>query len=145
MLSAHTVARYLLAQQSEECGDTISNLKLQKLVYYAQGLHLAMYDKPLFPEQIKAWMHGPVVPSLYHEYNQFGANSIPIPTDVDFSKYSNIVKEFLNEVYKVMGQYSAWKLRNTTHEEPPWKNAKPNGVITHASMRTFFKTMIKAR
>jgi uncharacterized phage-associated protein len=50
MLNCDEVAKYFLAQADEDAGDLISNLKLQKLVYYAQGFHLALYDIPLFPE-----------------------------------------------------------------------------------------------
>lgn len=62
MLNCFDVAKYFLAQQDETAGDLISNLKLQKLIYYAQGFHLAISDRPLFPEPIKAWIHGPAVP-----------------------------------------------------------------------------------
>ncbi len=61
MLSCDDAAKYFLAQTSEDAGDLISNLKLQKLLYYAQGFHLALYDEPLFPEAIEAWTHGPVL------------------------------------------------------------------------------------
>ena len=64
-------AKYFLAQASEDAGDLISNLKLQKLVYYAQGFHLALYDEPLFLEAIEAWTHGPVVPDLYRHYKKY--------------------------------------------------------------------------
>ena len=50
-------------------GDDVTNLKVQKLVYYAQGFYLALNGKPLFNNDIKAWAHGPVVPELYQEYN----------------------------------------------------------------------------
>ncbi len=48
-----------------EAGDVITQLKLQKLMYIAQGIHLALYDAPLFKEEIEAWQHGPVVRELY--------------------------------------------------------------------------------
>ena len=83
MASAHDVAKYFLSLIDEDAGDTISNLKLQKLVYYAQGFHLALFDRPLFNEEVKAWMHGPVVPDLYHEYKIYGSNAIPMPDDFD--------------------------------------------------------------
>ena len=54
-LSCYDVAQYFLAQMDEDAGDLISNLKLQKLVYYAQGFALALYGRPLFPERIEAW------------------------------------------------------------------------------------------
>lgn len=142
-LSCFDVANYFLAQQSEDAGDLISNLKLQKLVYYAQGCHLALFDAPLFQEPIEAWMHGPVVPELYRLYKQCGAGPIPTPKGVDFSGLDEETQELLDEVYSVYGQFSAWKLREMTHGEQPWKEAAPDqAVITQASMQKFFKTLV---
>ncbi|MDQ2798684.1 MAG: DUF4065 domain-containing protein, partial [Armatimonadota bacterium] len=98
-LSCFDVAKYFLAQASEDAGDLISNLKLQKLVYYAQGCHLGLYDAPLFPETIKAWVHGPVVPDLYHAYKQYGSGPIPAPDDLDFAIFAPQTRELLDEVY----------------------------------------------
>ena len=143
MLTCHDVAKYFLAQADEEVGDLISNLKLQKLAYYAQGFHLALYGEPLFQEAIEAWPHGPVVPELYHAYKKYKSGAIPSPTDVDFSKYNENTKEFLNEIYSVFGQFSAWKLRNMTHEEPPWVEASKNSdIISHDSLQKYFSTQI---
>ena len=141
-IHAIDVAKYFLAQVSEECGDTISNLKLQKLIYYAQGFHLALYNTPLFPEQIRAWQHGPVIPSLYRYYSKYDAGSIPKPNDVDFSIYNEPTKKLLDEIYKVYGQFSAWKLRNMTHEEPPWRDTPINGIITRQAMKGYFKQLV---
>jgi uncharacterized phage-associated protein len=66
-MKAQDVAEYFLTLVDDEAGDSLSNLKLQKLVYYAQGFHLALTEKPLFDEAIEAWEHGPVVPGLYHK------------------------------------------------------------------------------
>lgn len=67
---------------------------------------------------------------------------IPVPENVDFSKFSSEDIELLDEVYDVYGQFSAWKLRNMTHEEDPWKNAMIDDVITHESMKRFFKSRL---
>lgn len=142
MLTCYDVAEYFLTLIDEEVGDLMSNLKLQKLVYYAQGLHLALYDKPLFKENLEAWQYGPVVPELYHFYKDFGSGAIPVPQTVNFDKYNNEIKAFLNEVYAVYGQFSAFKLSQMTHEEPPWKETSLNQVISHESMKTFFQTRI---
>jgi uncharacterized phage-associated protein len=143
MLNCFDVAKYFLAQQDETAGDLISNLKLQKLVYYAQGFHLAISDRPLFPEPIKAWIHGPAVPELYEFYKEYGANAIPCPTDIDWNKYDEETRSLLDEVYSVLGQFSAWKLRNMTQEESPWKEAsKTAGEITHQSLKEYFKTQL---
>ena len=63
-------------------GDNITNLKLQKLLYYQQGYHLAVFDTPLFNEAVEAWIYGPVVPVAYDYFQQFGATSLPVNDDV---------------------------------------------------------------
>jgi uncharacterized phage-associated protein len=141
-LSALDVAKYFLALIDEDSGDSITNLKLQKLVYYAQGFSLAILSKPLFSDTIQAWEHGPVIPSVYDKYKKHGARNIPKPKRVDFSIYSDQTKDLLNEVYEAYGQFSAWRLRELTHKEPPWKNAYPNGVITQKALKKFFKKLI---
>ncbi|WP_300674676.1 type II toxin-antitoxin system antitoxin SocA domain-containing protein [Desulfoluna sp.] len=144
MLTCHDVADYFLSLTDEEAGDLISNLKLQKLVYYAQGYHLALFDRPLFNEPINAWTHGPVVPVLYHRFKEYGAGAIPTPESLDLTKIPTDVRELLDEVYDVLGQFSAWKLRNMTHEELPWLEAKdkPGNLIAQDSMREYFKTQL---
>lgn len=82
-MRAIDVARYFLALADEEAGDLVSNLKLQKLLYYAQGFHLAMTGRPLFDEPIQAWMHGPVVPAVYHAFKVYGSGPIPVAEAVD--------------------------------------------------------------
>lgn len=136
MLNCYDVANYFLAQQDESAGDLISNLKLQKLVYYAQGFHLALYDRPLFPEAIAAWTHGPVVPELYEYYQKSGNGAIPCPTEIDFTRYDEETRSLLDEVYSVFGQFSAWKLRNLTQAEYPWQAASSTrSPIAHRSIK----------
>ena len=145
MLTSKEVAEYFLAQTDEEAGDLISNMKVQKLVYYAQGFHLALCGTPLFDEEIEAWMHGPVVPGLYQEYKKYGNGSIPLPDSLDFEKFSPQVREILDDVYNVYGQYSAWKLRQMTHEEDPWKNNYKGNryiVIPKPALAEFFKSRL---
>jgi len=145
MNTCFEVAQYFLKRQDPDAGDLMSNLKLQKLVYYAQGFHLAMKDSPLFVEPIEAWEHGPVCVPLYHKYKEYGSGAIPIPFDADaYSMFNDATHEVLNEVYNYYGQFSAWKLRNLTHEDTPWVNAYRNerSEITHEDMRIYFKTQL---
>jgi len=143
MPNCHSVADYFLAQQDTESGDTISNLKLQKLVYYAQGFHLAIFNKPLFNEPIEAWMHGPVVPELYQKFKTYGSGAIPPVLSFDLTSFEPDTISFLDEVYSVFNQYSGWSLRNMTHEESPWKEHEADaGVISIESMTAYFKTRI---
>ncbi|EOV0884366.1 Panacea domain-containing protein [Pseudomonas aeruginosa] len=147
MPSSIDVAKFFLAQSNEEAGDLVSNLKLQKLVYYAQGFHLAVYDEPLFTDSIEAWTHGPVVPNVYHHYKQFGSGSIPAPIDFNLEAFSPEQVELLNEVQQIYGQYSAWRLREMTHEEAPWRNNYQARAMSREipadDMRQFFKTLVK--
>jgi uncharacterized phage-associated protein len=142
MPSALDVAHYFVTQVDEESGDSISNLKLQKLLYYAQGFHLAAYGEPLFPERIKAWVHGPVVPEVYHQLKQYASGPVVIAGEVDRSQFAQKSLELLDEVYSVYGQYSAAALRNMSHEEPPWTQTPQGETISHGLMTEFFKTRL---
>ena len=142
MLSASQVAEYLLGLSRPDVGDTISNLKLQKLLYYCQGLHLAMYEKPFFNEKIYAWNYGPVIPEVYSAYKTFGAKGIDVPDEVDTSVFTNDQKELMNEVFTLFGQFSALKLMEMTHEETPWKITQQNDEIDHLKLTDYFKTLL---
>ena len=141
--TAAQVAKWVLAHNriatDEEGAEYISNLKLQKLLYYAQGVFLAVTDKPLFDDDIVAWLQGPVVESVYHQYKANGAQGIPFDEDFDFSEFTPEENELLTEVYDVFGQYSALKLRNMTHEETPWKETKQNDIISLQIIKDYFK------
>jgi uncharacterized phage-associated protein len=152
MLTCQQVADYLLYLDNfklddEPVGD-ISNLKLQKLVYYCQGFSLALHNVPMFQEDIEAWPHGPVVRSLYEANKQYGADVIPCPNSFDAAIYSLAQKTVIEEVYKVYSQFSPWKLRELTHTEPPWLFTSNNGktfftVITHDTLKNYFVTQLE--
>ena len=81
MYKASEIAKWFIARNKAdyEMGYTdelITNLKLQKLLYYAQGCVMALTDEPLFDEDIQAWEHGPVVPEIYHKYKSYGKSGI---------------------------------------------------------------------
>lgn len=137
---------YLCCSNDEQSGDLISNLKIQKLVYYAQGIHLAATGKALFGDKIVAWEHGPVVETLYHKYKHYGNGAIEPTKGYDIPEFDESTRQLLDEVYCVLGQYSAWKLREMTHSESPWANAykkSPGSVITHKDMAEYFKPFVK--
>jgi uncharacterized phage-associated protein len=145
VVSAANVAKYFLILQDEEDGDTISNLKLQKLLYYAQGYYLALFDQPLFPDRMEAWQHGPVVPSVYHEYKIYGAQALPRPVDWDLAEvFRDTTRDFLDEIYRLFGQFSAWKLRKMTHDEAPWVDAigRADSTITIEALKAYFETQV---
>ena len=141
--TASEVAKWFLnhnAYEQKLNGDIeyISDLKLQKLLYYAYGCYLALFNKRLFREPILAWQHGPVVESVYHEYKKFGAQGIDTfePVTESFTTEEDSVLEW---VYETFGQYTAWALRNMTHEETPWKETPQSKVISDALIKEYFK------
>lgn len=137
------VANKILAYgASAASGELVSNLKLQKLLYYVQGFHLAAFGEPLFEEEIEAWMYGPVVPSVYDHYQEYGNKGIE-PED-KVLELSPKEEALFAEVLRVYGDYSAIGLMNLTHNESPWKST-PEGrgnVIDKEKLRSFFKTRI---
>jgi uncharacterized phage-associated protein len=63
MIDSLNVARYFIVRAYEDGIEAeMTNMKVQKLLYYSQSLHLALYDEPLFEEEIQAWRYGPVCP-----------------------------------------------------------------------------------
>lgn len=117
MESIYDVARYFLSKEP------MSHKKLQKMCYYAQAWYLANYKERLVPNRFEAWVHGPVSPDLYFRYRDWGWENIPLYRDeVDFEDEG--VSSFLDEVYKVYGDYNADELEKITHKEMPWRNAR---------------------
>jgi len=128
-------------QMNFEDSEYITNLKLQKLLYYAQGYFLAKEDTSLFEEDILAWEHGPVVRKIYDKYKNNGSNGIKYDNDFK-AEIDSETERILEEVYNDYGQYTAWKLRNMTHEEEPWKNTLRNEVISKDKIKDYFKKKV---
>jgi uncharacterized phage-associated protein len=119
MLPANDVAAVILAR----FGSWVDAMRLQKLLYYVQAWHLAVTDKPLFPEQIKAWKDGPVVPQVWHARRErrtrlaTGQNIDEIDLDVTTSNLIDLV-------LRGYGSMSGEELSALTHVEQPWKTAR---------------------
>ncbi len=141
MLRAEDVARYFLANQDVEHGGSISNLKVQKLCYYAQGISLALLGKPLFLDEIVHWDLGPVVRTVYRRYQSHQGAGIPAPEDLDLTLYDGETQGLLDKVHRVYGQASAWELSEKTHEEPPWINTPDGAAITHQKIKVYFQSL----
>lgn len=151
------VARYII----NYCNDSeyiISNLKLQKILYFVQAKFLTEMTYPCFSEEIEAWNFGPVVPQIYSEYKKFGSGNIPkIMTYYKYSEDDYFSAEKCKYTPDVIGQddqpliesmvdscnnYSASQLVSITHKQAPWIKAfSPymNNVITKESIKSFFE------
>ena len=82
MANVFDVADFFIDIANKNTDDTLTNLKLNKLLYYAQGEYLARTGKPLFDDEIQAWDYGPVVPVIYYKYKRNNANEITPITDI---------------------------------------------------------------
>ncbi len=139
------IANHLLKMSEQGDGEELmTNMKLQKMLYYQQGFHLAYFNTPLFDDNIEAWMYGPVIPSVYQHYCDNGKYGIQ-PTDDTFEFENTTEESLFNEVFKVYGKYSATGLMELSHTEDPWLQT-PTGVgnvISKDIIRHFFKTRLK--
>lgn len=110
-----------------EVYEDLTHLKLQKLLYYAQGISLSKNNHTLFWDKIEAWEHGPVVKSVFNQFSSKGRNAITLedsPKDVSIIRKIEAdeeAREVLNMTYDNFAIYTAWQLRNMTHEVgTPW-------------------------
>lgn len=136
--AAIKIAEYIVTQACEK-GDPVSNLKLQKLLYYVQGEALKTHGEPAFDESIEAWNYGPVVPEVYEKFRIFGAG--PIFRKYETSSIIGETKDVIDRVIATYGGYSAWELVQETHKDgTPWSEAVKNGKIKISirSMQEFF-------
>ena len=142
MQTADNVAKWFLSRNKVRSMGTdtefLTNLKLQKLLYYAQGMHLGYYGKKLFDEPILAWSYGPVVKSVYEQYKQNGDDGIKefeFPVE-NFTDEEEDTLQFTDDAF---GQFSAWKLVEMTHNETPWKNTARGDAIVVDTIKDYFK------
>lgn len=143
------IAKWFVGNIDRDAGDSITPLKLQKLVYYAQAWSLALLSRPLFDEDFQAWAHGPVVESVYQEYRKCGWNAIPPSGEqVELDEETTSHVQSILDVY---GDYSAKHLEAMTHCEKPWieargalaPEARSTNVIRKDRMADFYKSLFE--
>lgn len=137
MLNAQDVVDFFLSSVDHEDGERITHLKLQKLLYYAQGYSLAILDRPIFKEPIENWRHGPVVSDTYYRYKNYGSGLLPV-SHIEVEKYDEEELYILNRVRIEKGQYSAWRLAQMTHQEYPWLSTNLGETISIDILREYF-------
>lgn len=128
MYTSQQIADWILSKINTYSGDTISPLKLQKLLYYCQVWHYTIFDDILFNERIEAWTHGPVVPSQYKRFSYIRLydNIQIINLDIDVPTLSSKIEELLNEVMNIYGEHSADYLEKLVQREMPYKKTREN-------------------
>ena len=138
MVSVFDVAAYILKRQG-----LMSTWKLQKLCYYAQVWSIAWTEKPLFEEEFEAWSNGPVCRELFNKHK--GMYMIDKIEGNPNALTSN-EKEIVDTVLHDYGNMEPYELRELSHSETPWKNARNglevgvpcNTVITKTAMGEYY-------
>lgn len=141
MYSALSVARYIIARCNLKW-QTISNLKLQKILYFVQAEFLVSQNQPCFCERIEAWDFGPVVPEVYRYYKVYGSASIPSVDNENYCPFNTADKNLADGIIDTCAKYSASTLVEITHRQSPWLTAyhrHGSAVISNESIQSFFQ------
>lgn len=139
MYSAKVIARWFLQKSDTEKDNSyITNMKLQKLLYYAQGAFLSLKGTPLFKEKVQAWQYGPVVPEVYNQYKSYSSNEIDRYAPLESGEIEQADELLLNCIYGLYGGYTAIELSQQTHRETPWKQTKQFSEIDNELIKDFF-------
>ena len=116
--SALNIAKYVVTFCFKR-GNPISNLQLQKILYYIQGYSLALRDEEAFDEEIVAWQYGPVIKAVYDFFSIYAAmpieNSFRI--EIEDQEFEKMIRVIALDKMNI----PVWKLVEQTHNEAPWK------------------------
>lgn len=142
--SALTIAGYVV-NRSNDIGYAISNLKLQKLLYFIQAEFLMRTGHVCFNDEIQAWDFGPVVPGVYEAYRIYGGANIPKGSS--FAADEKILPEdrkIIDTVVKDFAPYSAATLVEITHQQDPWRDAYSrdnHNLITTQAISNYYNSI----
>lgn len=149
--TVNRVAERIIALHRKMYEESPTNMKLQKLCYYAQGYFLAeRKGTPLFSEDFQAWALGPVCRELYDSYKSY--RYLPINVDINESPLDSDLEEHIEAIVASYGRYDAAALSTMTHKEEPWVSARgttPEGgncetVISKKVMQQYFSKVLQS-
>lgn len=139
MHTALDIARYII-NKCIELGRPVSNLQLQKILYYVQGEYMKSNNGiALFKDEIEAWQYGPVISNVYYEYNCYSSSNIR--EEQTFPCLNLNEQEIINPIIIEKSKLSAWTLVRKTHSEDPWINAynrRDGSIISKDELRKWF-------
>jgi uncharacterized phage-associated protein len=144
--AAFDVAKWFINRVDREAGDSITHLKVQKLLYFAEAWHQVSHGKELFNEQIEAWAHGPVVREVYTRLADFGWQALDSiePPPPDFPQETVETLELVVDLYD---QFTAKQLEELTHLDKPWLDARGDlapearctNIISKSAIKAYFE------
>lgn len=139
---ATKLARWFINRVDRDAGEGITHLKLHKLLYYAQSWSLANFNKPLFREDMQAWRHGPVIPSVWHQYKGYKWDTIP-PSNTKVTFDDERIEKYLDIIYEKYGKYSAKELERMTHADAPWRVTRGDLPLEASCTTAIDKNLIR--
>jgi uncharacterized phage-associated protein len=134
--------------------DLITNKKLQKILYYIEAWSL-VYHSSVIDEDFEAWVHGPVVPSIYHHFKKFGYSPIqnkykkgetPSSRWNELNGSLKLKKDEMDLIVEVLNKYgslSSFELEKLSHSELPWLQARGEAGPFDACFNTIDKKIMK--
>ena len=139
-----------------DAGAGLNLLKLQKLAYYAEAWHWALYSTPFTGADFQAWVHGPVNRELYDRFKEQKSLYSPvfrsdIRDEFDPDAIAPGSRQHLDDILEAYGKFTGSQLESLTHGEAPWIKAR-NGyrptercevVIDPKDMATFYGARLK--
>ena len=155
-MNAYDLA-HIITYKINSAGDEISHKKLQKLLYYVEAWYLVYFEgQPLIDEDFQAWIHGPVLPSIYAKLKEHGFNNIQVINDehdktieeeidaiIKKNSLTSDQLELIDSVLNNYGSLTSMQLELLTHSENPWIEAR-NGLLPHQPCRNIIrKTTMK--
>lgn len=136
------IAEYVI-QRCKTLNCSISNLKLQKILYFIQAEFLVKRNKQCFNENIEAWDFGTVVPKVYYKYRVFGSSNIITVEKPDCNLIKRKDRKLLNSVIDECSKYSSCYLLELILNQAPWKEAyrsKETKIISAERIKEYFLT-----
>ncbi|MDR1321386.1 MAG: DUF4065 domain-containing protein [Gracilibacteraceae bacterium] len=142
MCNVFDAASFFIDMANNETEDSMTNLRLNKLLYFAQGLHLARYGIPLFDNDFEAWPYGPVAAPVYEKYKGYGRDAIRSVDPNYYQRLQGNEVDTLLDVFREYGKYTSAGLVKLTHaKSSPWSetcNRSQRGIIPMNEMKEFF-------
>lgn len=140
MYDVLSVCKFIISNEDEN-GRSVSNLRLQKLLYFIQGQFLIERNELCFHNEIEAWKYGPVVPDAYRVYKFYGSSSIQ-ENDND-SEIDDAFAELIERTLEEGSSFTTGQLIEQSHiEGGPWEKNYCEGykkIIPESDMRSFFR------
>lgn len=143
MLNAIDIANFFVDLANSDSDDCMTNLRVNKLIYFAQAWSLVRRDMPLFSEEIQAWTYGPVVPSVYHAFKDYGRERIQnVHGEYSPDIFSSEELELLIDIAQYYGKFTSPALVDITHSDnSPWQKVfskTENRIISKGSLKEYF-------